>query len=250
MNKRRTVQLAIFIIGSLLITTHRGEAQQYADTFYVTIADKTPEHPHYGEGYPQGYVVNGEQSPTVYMVRGKQYLWNTDEVPLGLVFDFYTLPIGGGLGFYREHVYEHIVSQGLWFVQPTNKTPDTLYYASSDQPWMGGTILIVDSIPTSVEAERERWKTGGLAGVEVTPNPFSEGTRIRYQVAERSEVVLEVVDVTGRVVVEQSMGTQEQGAHSVGVEGSKLRTGVYYYRLRATHKGTESVSSGMLHVLR
>ncbi len=250
MKKRRTVQLAIFIVGSLLITTHRGEAQQYADTFYVTVADKTPEHPYYGMGHYQGFVVNGEQSPTIYLVRGEVYLWLTDEVPIELTQYFYTIPIGGGSSFYDEFVKSFVVSQGRRELYATNKTPDTLYYASTREPWAGGMLLIVDSIPTSVEAERESWITGGLAGVEVTPNPFSEGTRIRYQVAERSEVVLEVVDVTGRVVVEQSMGTQEQGAHSVGVEGSKLRTGVYYYRLRATHKGTESVSSGMLHVLR
>ena len=251
MNKRRNILFAMLLVAGSLILTGSSFAQQYADTFNVTVADKTPEHPHYGEGHHEGLVVNGEQSPTLYLVRGELYLLLTNDMPNHLSIDFYTRAIGGGSGFYDEIVKSYVVSQGRRELLATNETPDTLYYASPGEPWTGGTILIVDSLPTSsVEEVGEHWALNGLAGVQVAPNPFSQHTRITYQLEERSEVCLEVVDVTGRVVAQQNVGIVESGEHWVEMHGSGLAAGMYYYRLRAINEGVESVSSGMMQVIR
>ena len=251
MNRRYIVHLTALIFSVLFLTTTKGTAQEIADTFNVTVADKTPEHPYYGQGYPQGYVINGEQSPTIYLVRGQRYLWNSFEATLDLVFDFYTIPIGGGEGFYRRHVYEHIVPKGLWYVQATTETPDTLYYACVDQPWMGGTILVVDSLPTTsvVSARGSKGTDEVIAGVRVSPNPMRTHAEISYSLEERSVLIAEIVDLRGRIVYTRELGFRDAGTGVIDVDRGDLASGMYYYRLRAIHEGQESITSGMLQIL-
>ena len=243
------MQICYRIVGLIavvfFITVH-GQAQ-YADTFLVTIADKTAEHPHYNEGYSKGYLVNGLQSPTITLVRDSLYLFDTHEVPQSLIFDFYTIPIGGSAKNYRNHVKEHYVSTGLWVIQATDEDPDTLYYASFEQPWMGGMILIVDSIASSVN-EDEILST--LAGAEAYPNPFAEETELRFRLDARSTVRVEVVNAVGQVVQRQDGRMMEAGDARLRLQGNALAAGMYFYRVEALSEGKRSVATGTLQLLR
>lgn len=223
---------------------------QYADTFHVTVADKTPEHPYYNQGYHQGYVVNGLQSPTITLVRDSLYLFNTDDVPNDLVFDFYTIPIGGGEGFYRHHVEKHEVSKGLWTIKADEDDPDTLYYACMEQAWMGGTILIVDSITSSVEESRVAASVDILSGSHVYPNPFAGTAEVRFVLDARAEVRVEVADVLGQVVQVHQEGSREAGNASIVLEATGLAPGVYFYRVEALQERKRSVATGTMQIVR
>ena len=65
------------------------------------------------------------------------------------------------------------------------------------------------------------------------PNPFNPSTIISFQVPAVSLVRLEVVDVLGREVTTLVNDVRPPGTYTVRLEGSALRTGVYYYRLQA-----------------
>jgi hypothetical protein len=66
------------------------------------------------------------------------------------------------------------------------------------------------------------------------PNPFRGQTTIRYELAEQSEVTLEVFDARGRQVrTLVSDETQPSGGQSVTFDAEGLSSGVYFYRLRA-----------------
>jgi hypothetical protein len=69
----------------------------------------------------------------------------------------------------------------------------------------------------------------GILGVY--PNPSSR-PRIQYQLEESSRVVIEVMDVQGRMVESYSLGVQAAGIREIHYDGSRLSGGVYFYRLK------------------
>lgn len=76
------------------------------------------------------------------------------------------------------------------------------------------------------------------------PNPFRRRTVIRYAVPTRSEVRLQVYDLTGRVVREMANGSRKPGYYNVAWDGRdnagrELAAGVYFYELRADDRVME-----------
>ncbi len=65
------------------------------------------------------------------------------------------------------------------------------------------------------------------------PNPFSGNSTINYSLNEKSEVSLEVFDVTGSKVMELNEGVKTAGNHSIHINASSLNAGVYYYSVIA-----------------
>ena len=63
------------------------------------------------------------------------------------------------------------------------------------------------------------------------PNPFNPTTGIRYQVSGNGGVRLAVYDLLGREVAVLVNDRQTPGDHEVRFNGSKLSSGVYFYRL-------------------
>ena len=74
--------------------------------------------------------------------------------------------------------------------------------------------------------------------VSVRPNPFNPRTEIVFRTKERSEVLLEVVDLKGRLVRTLRSGAVELGTHRViwdgrDAAGGPVASGSYLLRLRA-----------------
>ncbi len=65
------------------------------------------------------------------------------------------------------------------------------------------------------------------------PNPFNPTTAISYKLSAFSHVALKVYDVLGREVETLVNETQSAGTHTVTFDGSKLASGVYFYRIEA-----------------
>ncbi len=63
------------------------------------------------------------------------------------------------------------------------------------------------------------------------PNPFNATTTLKYSLPQRSEVRLELFDLTGRSVATLVNRTQETGKYSVKINGSSLASGTYFARL-------------------
>lgn len=65
------------------------------------------------------------------------------------------------------------------------------------------------------------------------PNPFNPNTTIRFDLAQRSRVQLEVYDISGRLVVELTNRIYEAGRHEVSLDASNWSSGLYIYRMRS-----------------
>jgi hypothetical protein len=68
------------------------------------------------------------------------------------------------------------------------------------------------------------------------PNPFNPKTTIEYTVGERMPVVIEIFDVSGRVVTRLDQGVRRAGTHRVqwdgrAADGRPMGSGVYFYRM-------------------
>jgi hypothetical protein len=65
------------------------------------------------------------------------------------------------------------------------------------------------------------------------PNPFNPVTVISYQLPVNSQVTLKVFDVLGREVATLVNENKNSGSYEIEFNGSKLPSGMYFYRLYA-----------------
>ncbi|MCX6162831.1 MAG: T9SS type A sorting domain-containing protein, partial [Ignavibacteriae bacterium] len=63
------------------------------------------------------------------------------------------------------------------------------------------------------------------------PNPFNPTTNIKFNVAKLSDVKIVVYDIMGREVQTLVNESLQPGIYEVSFDGSKLTSGVYFYRL-------------------
>ena len=65
------------------------------------------------------------------------------------------------------------------------------------------------------------------------PNPFNPTTIISYQIPVSNHVSLKVFDMLGKEVATLVNETKETGSYSAKVDGTKLSSGIYFYKLQS-----------------
>ena len=241
--------LVLTALGVAITITTLQAQQSRVDTFKVTVVDKTPAHPYYGIGSSRGCAVNGIEGDTLIVVRDSLYVFNVREPEREFYFQFYTIPIGGTQGVYDgDFIKQQDITRGIWTVRASRETRDTLYYASPEEPWVGGTILVVDSLPTSSVAEERRVLTTGES--RAVPNPCTDGTELRFASAEGGRVSVELVDLLGRRVLHREESSVPSGEQSLRIGTEGMESGLYHYRITITGSEEEQIITGQLRVLK
>jgi hypothetical protein len=86
--------------------------------------------------------------------------------------------------------------------------------------------------PVSVKEHTDAPRSCTL--VQNFPNPFNPTTAVRYQLPVVSDVKLVVYDILGREVAVLVNERKAPGSYSAMFDGSRLASGVYFYRLAAS----------------
>ncbi|MCP4683847.1 MAG: T9SS type A sorting domain-containing protein [bacterium] len=98
--------------------------------------------------------------------------------------------------------------------------------------------LAPGNIPTEVEDNAADLLPVGLTLTQNYPNPFNPGTIIEFELAGRSSVSVEILNVLGQKVRTLVEDVLPAGAHTVKWDGKNdaglsVSTGVYFYRITA-----------------
>jgi hypothetical protein len=84
---------------------------------------------------------------------------------------------------------------------------------------------------------------GNLTVSQNFPNPFSGNTTVNYTLASNDEVMVEITDVTGKVIEVMNEGVRTAGSHVLTINSNKLSAGTYYYTLSTSNgKVTKSMN--------
>ncbi len=65
------------------------------------------------------------------------------------------------------------------------------------------------------------------------PNPFNPTTNLRFSIKQRSDVNLELMDISGRLVKSLDLGEMEPGRREYLLDASDLPSGIYFAKLNA-----------------
>jgi hypothetical protein len=63
------------------------------------------------------------------------------------------------------------------------------------------------------------------------PNPFNPSTKISFSLLKKSNIELSIFDINGQLVSKVYEGEMNAGEHSITWDGSKVSSGIYFYRL-------------------
>jgi len=142
----------------------------------------------------------------------------------GSAFGFYSVSLGDTN--WKESIppkpYAGIVSM---LYLPTVPPPGVLLLGT-----FGDGVILYDVPPTSVGGEPPPL---GFALHPNYPNPFNPATTIRFELPERTNLILKVFNSLGEEVAVLMNGVQEAGPGSVEFDGRGLASGMYIVRMQA-----------------
>ena len=169
---------------------------------------------------------------------------------VGTTFGF-AINIADNDGAAREHqlFWAAVISDNIW------NTPDfhgTLELLADNKV---NFIAQNSRVPDNVNVDADAWYTDPLTGIEIErtaeiadayqlkqnyPNPFNPTTKIAYDLVKAETVTLSIFDVNGRLINElvsnqnQPAGSYEVTWDGTTAFGSKVVSGVYYYKLTSS----------------
>ena len=79
--------------------------------------------------------------------------------------------------------------------------------------------------------------------MNIFPNPIVSDATINFNVADKAQVTMQVYDLSGRMVMNQVLGTYGEGSHSANFNVNGLTSGTYIVRVQA---GTVSSTTKIL----
>ena len=103
------------------------------------------------------------------------------------------------------------------------------------------------AVPQDAVALRQEKRQNAAVQVQhVFPNPFSESVQIQYSLAKPSEVSLILYELSGKVLMHNSLNEQAAGHHMHNLDTPNLENGIYYLRIIAVNVLSDPVKLVLL----
>jgi hypothetical protein len=103
-----------------------------------------------------------------------------------------------------------------------------LYAGTNDGVWFRPVSELFTSVGTSSAQSPTAFEL-----FQNYPNPFNPTTKIQFTIVNRQLTTIKVFDLLGKEVATLVNEVKEPGTYTVQFDGSKLPSGVYFYRLQA-----------------
>jgi hypothetical protein len=136
--------------------------------------------------------------------------------------------------FKHEHIT--VPAHSTHFIVPNWQDIDNqsvkIYQDAGNTGTISDTLLATNQ-GTGVKDQSNTGIPGKYSLDQNYPNPFNPTTTIRYGLPNRSHVTLAVFNTLGQQVAILQNGEQDAGFHEVQFDGSRLASGVYFYRIQA-----------------
>jgi hypothetical protein len=100
-------------------------------------------------------------------------------------------------------------------------------------------VLNVEKIKMSNLVTSISEQTNISESLTIYPNPSSSYTNLEFRLDENKEVNLQVLDITGKVMISESFGSMAQGKQRLNLDVSGLANGIYFINLNV---GEEIIS--------
>jgi hypothetical protein len=226
MNRSTAVLLTLLLSTVLLELAATPLAAQ--TTFTVTTATKTSEHPYFGVGSAEGFVIDGVQGKEITVMRGSTYTFQLNGVPTMHPFYLTTSPVGAGMDPYTEGVVgTPATGNATVTFTPTSSTPDLLYYQCGFHENMGWRIVV----QTAARIDLENNATG--ASIALAPNPVDNSAAVTMRSSQSGSVRIAAYDLFGREALVAYDGPIVAGERlHLSLDASALASGAYELRAR------------------
>jgi hypothetical protein len=131
----------------------------------------------------------------------------------------------------RADQYRWMIGDRVPFTTSLDVSVQTVGYAW--EPGEYASVAFWYQVPPVATEVRTESRDLGFELRPAAPNPVSEATVVRFSLPDAMDVVLEVLDVTGRRIDTLADGPRPAGSHEIRWTPGERANGVYFVRLRA-----------------
>lgn len=140
-----------------------------------------------------------------------------------------------------SHIFDECVFPSL---APYSDEWETYYlsYQNDDEPGLairGDLDPYTENHITFMKTDfgvgiEEKQKSGEILSVSQNqPNPFSSETKVKVEIFEAADVILNLTTLTGQKVLELNKGHLQPGVHIITIDAARINPGVYFYTMKA-----------------
>jgi len=127
-----------------------------------------------------------------------------------------------------------LVAVASGFLTPSNNSDGAAFGIWVALP-MGGNLIELPSVATSTDdILREQ------VDLQIWPIPASRDLTVSYTLDEASEINMDILSITGQMVMSRDLGTRSSGSYSETIDVSSFKEGIYLLRFRSDNDITTS----------